>query len=74
MLKYRTVSHLLKIFILPEIEKRIEKGTIKDCDLPVELYQFRAIQKKKSLWFNYRGKKNDITNSSYHYWSSPLIP
>lgn len=46
MLKYRTISHLLKIFILPEVEGRIKNGTIRRCDLPFELHMFRIIQKK----------------------------
>lgn len=46
MIKFRTISHLLKIFILPEIDNRINNGTIKESNLPLELYQFRAIQRK----------------------------
>lgn len=46
MIKYRTISHLLQIFVLPEVEKRIKSGQIKDNGLPIELYQFRAIQRK----------------------------
>jgi|LGVF01.1.fsa_nt_gb hypothetical protein len=48
MTVYRTISHLIKIFLLPEIEKRIKNGTIKENDLPLEIIQFRAIQKKQS--------------------------
>lgn len=46
MIKFRTISHLLKIFVYPEVEKRIKKGTIKESGLPLELFQFRAIQRK----------------------------
>lgn len=48
MIKYRTISHLIKLFLLPEIEKRIKDGTIEESNLPLEIIQFRAIQKKKS--------------------------
>ena len=45
MIEFRTIAHLLEIFILPEIEKRIKEGKVKESTLPLELYQFRAIQK-----------------------------
>jgi len=48
MIRYRTISDLIKIFLLPEIEKRINDGTINEGDLPFEIIQFRAIQKKQS--------------------------
>lgn len=47
MIKFRTISQLLKIFVLPEVEKRIKDGTTKESDLPLELFQFRAVQKKQ---------------------------
>ena len=46
MIKFRTISHLLEIYILPEVGKRIKDGTIKGSDLPLEINQFRLIQKK----------------------------
>lgn len=46
MIQFRTISQLLKMFILPEVEKRVREGIIKEDDLPLELSQFRAIQKK----------------------------
>ena len=46
MIKFRTISHLLEIHVLPEVEKRIKNGKIKEGDLPLELNQFRLIQKK----------------------------
>lgn len=46
MIKFRTISHLLEIYVLPEVEKRIKDGTIKGSDLPLEVNQFRLIQKK----------------------------
>ena len=46
MIKFRTIPHLLEIFVLPEIEKRLKSGQIRDGELPIELYQFRAIQRK----------------------------
>ena len=48
MIRYRTISDLIKIFLLPEIEKRINDGTINESDLPLEIIQFRTIQKKQS--------------------------
>lgn len=47
MVNYRTISGLIKIFVLPEIKKRIENGTINEKDLPLEIIQFRAIQQKQ---------------------------
>jgi hypothetical protein len=46
MIKFRTISELLRIYILPEIEKRIRDGVIKESALPFELYQFRAILRR----------------------------
>ena len=43
MIKFRTIPHLLEIFVLPEIEKRLKSGQIRDGELPIE---FRAIQRK----------------------------
>ena len=48
MIRYRTISDLIKIFLLPEIEKRINDGKINENDLPLEIIQFRAIQNKQS--------------------------
>jgi len=48
MIKFRTISQLIKVSILPEIEKRIQEGTISATDLPIELNQFRIIQRKLS--------------------------
>jgi hypothetical protein len=42
----RTISQILEIFVIPEIEKRIANGKIEKSDLPLEIRQFRAIQKK----------------------------
>jgi len=46
MIKFRTISHLLEIYVLPEIEKRIENGKIKRSDLPLEVNQFMANPKE----------------------------
>ena len=46
MIKHRIISDLLKMFILPEVEKRIKNGIVKKIDLPIELHLFRIIQKK----------------------------
>jgi hypothetical protein len=43
----RTVSHLLKLFIIPEIEKRIANNSITKDKLPIEIKQFRASQKQE---------------------------
>ncbi|MFC1962352.1 hypothetical protein ACFLWN_04880 [Chloroflexota bacterium] len=42
----RTISQVLKMFILPEIEKRISSGAVGADALPIEIYQFRASQNK----------------------------
>lgn len=42
----RTVSHIIRMFAIPEIEKRIASGSITEANLPLEIKQFRAIQKK----------------------------
>jgi len=47
MIYYRTISHLIELFILPEIKKRIKNNTIKKDDLPFEITQFRTIQVKQ---------------------------
>jgi len=46
MIKFRTISHILKIYVLPEVKKRIENGKIKRTDLPLEIHHFRLIQRK----------------------------
>jgi hypothetical protein len=46
MIKFRTISHILKIYVLPEVKKRIENGKIKRNDLPLEVNQFRLIQRE----------------------------
>ncbi len=48
MLKFRTIGQLLNLYILPEIEKRIDEGTIEENELPFNVFQFRIILKKIS--------------------------
>ena len=48
MIEYRTISDIINLFLFPEIDKRIQNGIIKKSDLPLEIIQFRAIQKKQS--------------------------
>jgi hypothetical protein len=44
----RTVSQLLKICVLPEIENRVSKGAINPDKLPIEIWQFRISQKQET--------------------------
>jgi len=47
ILKYRPISEIIRIFVLPEIERRLQEGKLTGSDFPVELHQFRAYQIKK---------------------------
>jgi len=44
----RTLSQVLKMFIIPEIENRIANGSLKKEALPIEIHQFRASQKREA--------------------------
>lgn len=46
VLHYRPISEIIRLFVLPEIEKRLNAGTIAADVLPLELSQFLAYQKK----------------------------
>src|SRR6266487_4792062 len=46
LMMYRTISQMLRMAVLPEIEKRMQAGTI--VHLPFELSGFRFIQKRNS--------------------------
>jgi len=46
MIQFRTISQLVNLYILPEINKRIQSGKINKNKLPLELFCFRIIQKK----------------------------
>ena len=48
MLKFRTIGQLLNLYVLPEIETRINEGIIEEKELPFDVFQFRAILKKIS--------------------------
>lgn len=44
----RTISQILEIFVIPEIEKRIASGKIEVSSLPIEIRQFRTSQKEET--------------------------
>jgi len=44
VLKYRSISDLVKIFLLPEINKRINEGSINETELPYAINQVRVVQ------------------------------
>ena len=44
LMVYRPVSQMLKVFVLPEIDRRLESGAIQETSLPLRVYQFRVIQ------------------------------
>lgn len=46
MLKFRTISQLIQLFVLPELRQRLANGTLDATKLPLELKQFRAIQRR----------------------------
>ena len=43
MIQYRTLSQMLKLYVLPEVAARVSNGAIKGAALPMELRQFRVI-------------------------------
>jgi hypothetical protein len=43
----RTISQVIKLFILPEVERRVANDSISKDKMPIEIKQFRAIQKKE---------------------------
>ena len=43
LMTYRPMSQLLKIFVIPEIDKRVTSGAIAITDLPLQIFQFRLI-------------------------------
>jgi hypothetical protein len=44
VLKYRPISEVIRIFVLPEIDKRLREGRLSSTNFPIELQQFRAYQ------------------------------
>lgn len=44
MMKFRTISHLLELFVIPEIQSRIASGALSISDLPVHVWRFHVIQ------------------------------
>lgn len=55
VMEYRPISQVVKIFIIPEVEKRIKDGKLSIDNLPLELSNFHVYQQKKS-----DGKINSI--------------
>ncbi|MFH1061951.1 MAG: hypothetical protein V1747_03580 [Candidatus Omnitrophota bacterium] len=47
IMEYRPISDMIRLFVIPEIEKRIELKKISKTDLPIEINSFRAYQVKK---------------------------
>lgn len=45
---YRPISETIRNFVLPDIQKRIDKGHFSKEQLPIELEHFRAYQQKKA--------------------------
>ena len=41
---YRPVSQMVKVFVLPEIDRRVASGVIQKSSLPLHVYQFRVVQ------------------------------
>ena len=41
---YRPVSQMVQMFVLPEVDRRVESGAIAEVDLPLPVLQFRVVQ------------------------------
>lgn len=41
---YRPVSQMVKVFVLPEIDRRVGSGAIQETSLPLQVYQFRVVE------------------------------
>lgn len=46
LLFYRSISDILRLFVVPEVESRVNNGSVKVEELPLELRAFRAIQRQ----------------------------
>ncbi|KGF71356.1 hypothetical protein DO97_00875 [Neosynechococcus sphagnicola sy1] len=46
LLFYRTISDILRLFVVPEVEGRVNNGSVKVEELPLELRAFRAIKRQ----------------------------
>ena len=44
LMVYRPVSQMLKLFVLPEIDRRVRSGVIRKASLPLQVHQFRVVQ------------------------------
>ena len=44
LMVYRPVSQMVQMFVLPEVDRRVESGAIAEVDLPLPVLQFRVVQ------------------------------
>lgn len=44
LIVYRPVSQMLKLLVLPEIDRRVGSGAIRKAGLPLQFNQFRVVQ------------------------------
>jgi hypothetical protein len=44
LMTLRPMSQLVRMFVVPEIDRRVAAGTIAEKDLPLQVFQFRWIQ------------------------------
>jgi hypothetical protein len=44
LMGYRPMSQMLRLFVVPEIERRVAAGTLTPDQLPFQVYQFRLLQ------------------------------
>jgi len=44
MMKFRTISHLLELFVLPEVQARVASGKLTQSSLPLHVSRFHVIQ------------------------------
>jgi len=44
ILLYRPISQMLKIFVLPEVDRRVKSGAIAESNLPLHVHQFRVVK------------------------------
>ncbi len=44
LMVYRPLSQMVQLFVLPEIDRRVDSGAIPEVDLPLQLLQFRVVE------------------------------
>ena len=44
LMVYRPVSQMVQMFVLPEVDRRVESGAIAEDDLPLPVLRFRIVQ------------------------------